>query len=84
MALTFLVIPALASALIGQLRSLWITLIAGFVIGIVQSGLTAFSAVTVGSYTFNLSNYRNMTPFVLAIVALLWFASRQKQTQVRT
>ncbi len=83
-ALTFLVIPALAAALIGQLRSLWITLIAGFVIGIVQSGLTAFSAVNVGSYTFNLSNYRNMTPFVLAIVALLWFASRQKQTQVRT
>jgi branched-chain amino acid transport system permease protein len=83
-ALTFLVIPALAAALIGQLRSLWITLAAGFVIGIVQSCLTAFSAVDVGPYTFNLSNYRNMTPFVLAIVALLWFASRQKQTMVRT
>jgi len=82
-ALTFLVIPALAAALIGQLRSLWVTLLAGFVIGIVQSGLTAFSAVHVGSHTVNLSNYRNMTPFVLAIVALLWFASRQKVTQVR-
>ena len=81
--LTFLVIPALAAALIGQLRSLWITLLAGFVIGIVQSCLTSFSAVKVGSHTFNVSNYRNMTPFVLAIVALLWFASRQKQTQVR-
>src|SRR5436190_2318501 len=64
-ALTFLVIPALAAALIGQLRSLWITLIAGFVIGIVQSCLTAFAS---------LSEYRTMTPFVLAIVALLWFA----------
>ena len=41
--LTFLVIPALAAALIGQLRSLWVTLAAGFVIGIVQSCLTAFS-----------------------------------------
>ena len=39
--LTFLVIPALAAALIGQLRSLWITLAAGFVIGIVQSCLNA-------------------------------------------
>ena len=39
---TFLVIPALAAALIGQLQSLWVTLIAGFVIGIVQSCLTAF------------------------------------------
>ena len=36
---TFLVIPALAAALIGQLHSLWITLAAGFVIGIVQSCL---------------------------------------------
>ena len=43
--LTFLVIPALAAALIGQLRSLWITLAAGFVIGLVQSCLTAFSSV---------------------------------------
>ena len=72
--LTFLVIPALAAALIGQLRSLWITLAAGFVIGIVQSSLTAYS---------NLADYRNMTPFVLAIIALLWFA-RKRQVLVRT
>ena len=32
--LTFLVIPALAAALIGQLRSLWVTLVGGFVIGL--------------------------------------------------
>ncbi len=37
--LTFFVIAALAAALIGQLRSLWVTLIGGFVIGIVQSCL---------------------------------------------
>jgi branched-chain amino acid transport system permease protein len=74
-ALTFLVIPALAAALIGQLKSLWITLAAGFVIGIVQSSLTAFTDP-------NLADYRNMTPFVLAIVALLWFA-RKRQVQVR-
>ena len=37
--LTFFVIPALAAALIGQLSSLWLTLIGGFVIGIVQSCL---------------------------------------------
>jgi branched-chain amino acid transport system permease protein len=65
--LTFLVIPALAAALIGQLRSLWITLVAGIVIGIVQSCLTAFSS---------LAEYRTLTPFVLAILALLWFARR--------
>ena len=74
--LTFLVIPALAAALIGQLRSLWVTLAAGFVIGIVQSCLTAFSDP-------NLADYRSLTPFVLAIVALLWFA-RRRQVLVRT
>jgi branched-chain amino acid transport system permease protein len=72
--LTFLVIPALAAALIGQLKSLWITLAAGFVIGIVQSCLTAFS---------KLAEYRTLTPFVLAIIALLWFA-RKRQVLVRT
>jgi branched-chain amino acid transport system permease protein len=66
--LTFLVIPALAAALIGQLRSLWATLAAGIVIGIVQSCLTAFEEV---------AEYRQLTPFVLAIVALLWIARRQ-------
>jgi branched-chain amino acid transport system permease protein len=71
--LTFLVIPALAAALIGQLRSLWITLAAGFLIGIVQSGLTAFSDV---------AEYRTLTPFVLAIIALLWFAVRGEQSLV--
>jgi branched-chain amino acid transport system permease protein len=73
--LTFLVIPALAAALIGQLRSLWITLAAGFVIGLIQSCLTAFSDVHLGSKP--LADYRNMTPFVLAIIALLWFARRR-------
>ena len=70
--MTFLVIPALAAALIGQLRSLWVTLIAGFVIGIVQSCLTAFSSVKIGDTS--LAEYRTMAPFVLAIIALLWFA----------
>ena len=74
-ALTFLVIPALAAALIGQLKSLWVTLAAGFVIGLVQSCLTAFGS--------NVAEYRTLTPFVLAIVALLWFA-RRRQMLVRT
>jgi branched-chain amino acid transport system permease protein len=72
--LTFLVIPALAAALIGQLRSLWVTLVAGFLIGIIQSGLNAFSEV---------AEYRNLTPFVLAILALLWFAMRRQETLVQ-
>jgi branched-chain amino acid transport system permease protein len=73
--LTFIVIPALAAALIGRLRSLWVTLAAGFVIGVVQSCLTAFS---------ELAEYRTLTPFVLAIVALLFFATRRQGTLVGT
>lgn len=77
--LTFLVIPALAAALIGQLNSLWVTLAAGFVIGIVQSSLTAFTDVRIGDRA--LADYRSLTPFVLAILALLWFARRRPLVQ---
>jgi branched-chain amino acid transport system permease protein len=78
--LSFLVIPALAAALIGQLRSLWVTLIGGFVIGVVQSCLTAFYDVKIGDTA--LADYRTMAPFVLAIIALLWFA--RKRPEVKT
>src|SRR5262245_18747810 len=72
---TFLVIPALAAALIGQLQSLWVTLVAGFVIGIVQSCLTAFYDVPIGDKS--LAEFRTMTPFLMAIIALLWFARKR-------
>lgn len=62
--LTFLVIASLSAALVGRLNSLGWTLAAGLAIGVVQSSLTAFSAV---------SSYRTVTPFVFAIVVLLWF-----------
>ena len=67
--LTFLVIAALSAALIGRLESLWVTLVAALVIGVVQSCLTAFPAV---------SPYRTMTPFIFAILALLWMGFRQE------
>ena len=60
--LTFLVISSLAAALIGQLRSITVTFIAAIVIGVVHDLLTPFTALT---------NYRDMTPFVLAVIALL-------------
>lgn len=71
--LTFLVIASLSAALVGRLQSIWLTLVAGLVIGVLQSSLTPFDAV---------SPYRSMTPFVVAIVVLLWFA-RQRPAVVR-
>jgi branched-chain amino acid transport system permease protein len=72
--LSFIVIPALAAALIGRLRSLWMTLLGGFAIGILQSSATAFP---------DLAQYRQATPFVLAIVTLLYFAGRRQITEGR-
>ena len=77
---TFLVIPALAAALIGQLQSLWITLAAGFVIGLVQSCLQAFYDIRIGGRA--LAEFRTITPFVLAIIALLWFARKRPFVRV--
>ena len=68
--LTFLVIAALSAALVGRLQSLWITLAAGLVIGVIQSILTPFNAI---------APYRAATPFVVAIIVLLWFARRRPQ-----
>ena len=62
--LTFLVISTLAATLIAQLRSVWVTFLAALVIGVLDAELTPVSS---------LSNYRDMTPFVLAAIALLVF-----------
>jgi branched-chain amino acid transport system permease protein len=67
--LTFLVISSLAAALIARLRSLAVTLAAGMIIGLANALITPFLSI---------SQYRDMTPFVLATVALL-FLSRHAQ-----
>jgi branched-chain amino acid transport system permease protein len=66
--LTFLVISSLAAALIGRLRSITLTLAAAIVIGLVQNLLVPIPS---------LSNYNDMTPFVLAATALLVLSRRQ-------
>jgi branched-chain amino acid transport system permease protein len=60
--LTFLVIFTLAATLIARLRSVVVTFFAALVIGVIDAELTPFTS---------LSNYRDMTPFVLAVIALL-------------
>ncbi len=60
--LTFLVISSLAAALIARLRSVVVTFVAAMAIGLIHDLLTPIQS---------LSNYRDMTPFVLAAVALL-------------
>ncbi len=76
--LTFFFISAVAAALVARLRSLWVTLFAALVIGLVQAMLTPFSE----GLAF-LADYRAMTPFVLAIVTLLWLGRRRMVTVSR-
>src|SRR5246127_1414037 len=72
--LTYLVISSLAAALIAQLRSITVTFAAAIVIGVVHDVATTFTA---------LANYRDMTPFVLAAIALLW-VSRHRTVMTRS
>ncbi|HEX3803339.1 MAG TPA: branched-chain amino acid ABC transporter permease [Solirubrobacteraceae bacterium] len=65
--LTFLVISSLAAALIARLRSITVTFVAAMVIGTVDSMLTPIQSLT---------NYRDMTPFVLAVAALIVLSGR--------
>ncbi|NTF45314.1 branched-chain amino acid ABC transporter permease [Rhizobium rhizogenes] len=59
--LTLLVIPAIAAAILGQLRSLWETALAGILIGIAEAVLTPIAWI---------SPYRAAAPFVIALVAV--------------
>jgi branched-chain amino acid transport system permease protein len=67
--LTFLVISSLAAALIAQLRSLVVTFFAALVVGLVSALATPITSI---------SEYRNMAPFVLATVALLWISRKRE------
>jgi branched-chain amino acid transport system permease protein len=73
--LTFLVISSLAAALIARLRSLPITLCAGLAIGLITALVTPILSISV---------YRDMTPFVLATVGLLWISRRRVVSVSRT
>ena len=66
--LTFLVISSLAATLIGRLRSITVTFIAGIAIGLVNALVTPIVSI---------SQYRDMTPFVLATIALLVLSGRR-------
>ncbi len=72
--LTFLVISSLAAALIARLRSITVTFLAALAVGLVHDLLTPIQALT---------SYRDMTPFVLAAVALLVLSRRRVLTLSR-
>lgn len=60
--LTFMVVPSLAAAILGGLRSLWLTLLGGLAIGMIEAAATPFAQI---------APYRSLAPFVIAIAVLL-------------
>jgi branched-chain amino acid transport system permease protein len=67
--LTFLVISALAATLIARLQSIVLTFAAGMLVGLVNALITPILSI---------SQYRDMTPFVLATIALLVLSGRRR------
>jgi branched-chain amino acid transport system permease protein len=65
--LTFLVISSLAAALIARLTSVIVTLLAGLAVGL---------ATALATPILSISEYRDMAPFVLATLALLWMSRK--------
>jgi branched-chain amino acid transport system permease protein len=65
--LTFLVIPALAAAVVGRLTSLTATVLGGIAIGVIEALTALFPSV---------SRYGSSAAFVVAILAILWYQRR--------
>jgi branched-chain amino acid transport system permease protein len=61
--LSMLIVPALAAALIGFFRNLWMTLAGGIAIGVIES---------CASVAPGLGEYRPAVPFVVILAVLLW------------
>jgi branched-chain amino acid transport system permease protein len=62
--LTFLVIPAVAAAIVGRLSSLGLTVAAGLGIGLAEALLTPFAAI---------APFRTAVPFLVALAAIALF-----------
>ncbi|MCW2985800.1 MAG: branched-chain amino acid transport system / permease component family protein [Conexibacter sp.] len=60
--LTFLVVASLSAAVIGRLRSLWMTVAGGLVVGVLQAMAIPHESIV---------QYRDATPFVVAAAVLL-------------
>jgi branched-chain amino acid transport system permease protein len=69
--LTFLVIPAIAAAIVGRLDSLIATLLGGMAIGVIEAMATLVRP---------LATFRAATPFVVAAILLLWFQRKRRLT----
>lgn len=66
--MSFMVVPALAAALLGAFSRVWVAAFGGLAIGALEGA---------GARIDWLSQYRGALPFVLVIVALIWLRRRE-------
>ena len=69
--LTFMVVPCMAAAILGGLKSLWLTLLGGLAIGLIEAAITPFQTI---------APYRSISPFVIAIAVLMFVPARTFST----
>jgi len=66
--MSFLVIPALAAALLGGFSNIWVAAGSGLAIGAIEGAAARIDG---------LANYRGALPFVLIVIALIWMRRRR-------
>jgi len=69
--LTFLVIPIIATTVVGRLTSIPVALAAGLAIGVSESLMTLYKP---------LAQFRTVMPFLIAVLALLWLQRGRRLT----
>jgi branched-chain amino acid transport system permease protein len=69
--LTFIVIPIIATTVVGRLTSIRTALFAGLAIGIIESFITLYKP---------LAPFRVASPFVVAILAMMWLQRGRRLT----
>lgn len=72
--MSFLVVPALAAALLGGFVRVWVAAAAGLAIGAMEG---------IGARIDGLASYRGALPFILIIVALIWLRRRRVWDEAR-
>jgi branched-chain amino acid transport system permease protein len=69
--LTFIVIPIIATTVVGRLTSIRVAFFAGLAIGIIESFVTLYKP---------LAPFRVASPFIVAILAMMWLQRGRKLT----
>lgn len=72
--MSFLIVPALAAALVGSFSHVWIATVAALLIGVVEGAASRIDW---------LSDYRGVLPAVIILFALIWLRRREVWDAVR-